>query len=144
MQTSDIMSATSLEFYALPAEQKCWLQGVLRDQNVWCYARRWPAIYWSVEADSLPLEGEFVGKDWSDLIFFLGRRNFSSPVWENTPAVNQINFGRSLAVQYSPSLIANADTLLEGQMAILRAVSYDEAGIDASGLQRWYKQLAKP
>jgi hypothetical protein len=88
---------------------------------------------------------EFRGASRYDLNLFIGHRDLTpEPVWRTTGRGDQdIDFIKSQAVQYTASVLANDTILLDGQLAIMRAIYYEEAGINPKPLQKWFRRLAK-
>lgn len=134
----------SYEFYALPEEFNKWLLKLISDDSVWCmawYPGKDDPYYLIRDKDisSLSYQAEFE----DSVMFFVGRRELSDIVWEDTKRGKRIHFIKSQAIQIVPSLIVQERILLEGRMAVMRPSEYTLQGIDPKPILRWYKQVRK-
>jgi hypothetical protein len=141
------MSKTSLEFFATPEEQRHWLRGLLSDERIWCVVGKSPPNRTIEQVTGtrflnelhLTKPGEIGGLQ----LFFGPGDLVSSPIWRTSERGDRdIDFARSKAVLFDPSFVVRKQILLEGTMAIMRRVYYEEAGIDPKPLQRWFRQIA--
>lgn len=141
------MSTSRFEFFATAEDQKEWLIELMRDGIVWCVVRETqptPRVELQDSSDFVR-SFSFVHSARGMTQFFLGLREFcESPVWEKSAASSpQINFTRSQAICFDPSLTAGDSILLQGQAAIMREVYYREAGIDPRPVREWYRSVVK-
>ena len=121
-------------------EQRDWLARVSREIDGWFVA----------ESPTGPLVGRltdvaaFFGEPESTPpTLFLGRSDLSDrPIWKIGPRGKDIDFVRSLAIHFVPS-VRVGDVLLEGRFDIHRSSEYALAGLDHAGLARWIAQLRR-
>jgi hypothetical protein len=138
----------SFEFYALPNEELQWLAGVLTQKNIWCWVYWHPAEggkgYEPIKtADDLK-KLSFNTKYEGGLKFFLGRTDLTNIVWRETlGGKKEIDFIKSQAIEFWPSLIVMDNILLEGRLAIMPPSEYTLQGIDPKPILRWYKEVRK-
>lgn len=141
------MSRINADFFATPDEQLGWLEGFLADNDIWCVLRILPPM-WRIEQvhdkgflTTLPLrKADGIG----GLQLFFGRRDLvPAPMWR-TPenGDRDIDFIRSQAIQYSPSIVVGEHVLLEGQMGIMRRSHYEKSGIDPNPVNAWFNEVA--
>jgi len=142
------MRKSERPFFATPDEQRLWLRNLLADKSIWCVLRVFPPN-WKIEVVTdtefleelqLKKDGDIGGFD-----LYLGRSDLiSAPVWRSTgDGRRDIDLTRSQAIAYDPSMVADGDILLEGQMAIMRGTHYEEAGIDPKPLRKWFGEMTK-
>jgi hypothetical protein len=140
------MSRTRLQFYATPDEQGRWLREVLTDEDVWCVLRPWdaPPVVCPTQA-RFELELKFDIDQGARYSLMLGHRELvAEPIWRVDGAGKRdIDFARSQAIQYCPSVIARGNVLLEGQLAIMNKVYYDDLGLAWEPLQKWFHRVAR-
>ncbi len=72
-----------------------------------------------------------------------GRRSIQSPIFERKPYYTELEFARSLAVQFLPSLVLKETALFQGQLAISGKQWYEYFGVQAEPVVTWYHQLAR-
>jgi hypothetical protein len=141
------MSNTQVQFLSTPEEQIKWLTQYLANDGIWWVLRRFPPN-WGISAvtgTELLNELQFTKvDDIGGLQLFIGRCDLvPSPVWRTTDVGERdIDFVRSRAIQYDPSLLVDEHILLEGQMAIMRRNYYQEVGIDPNPLRAWFREVA--
>jgi hypothetical protein len=142
------MSKTRLEFLAMPDEQLRWIKELLANDGIWCVVRRLPPN-WQIEQvedagflSNLQLK---IPDEIGRLQLFFGRSDLvPTPIWRTAENGDRdIDFIRSRAIQFSPSVVVREHVLLEGQMAIMRLGYYEEAGIDPKPLRLWFRDVAK-
>jgi hypothetical protein len=130
-----------IEFFALPEEQLPWLRELLSDPAVWCWVRLLGKGSRIIEvSEELDLV-DFTSTDLIELDF--GRGNVQDPVWEQTGYGVDLDFSRSLAVQFDPCLMIGGQELIKGQMAISPKGWYDFYGVNSESVVSWYKRLSK-
>jgi hypothetical protein len=141
------MAVTHLLFFAKPDEQREWLKGLLSNEQLWCVIRQAPPTrrIEYVSGTRFLDEQDFrcrLGVGGADL--FLGNRDLvPNPVWRVTGGGHQeIDAINTQSIQYVPSRLAD-HILLLGQIAIMSEPYYREAGIDPSGVQAWFRDVAK-
>jgi hypothetical protein len=136
------MSGTGLEFFATAEEQRPWLVRVLRDERVWALAE-WVRTR---HFERLTLESTqqlaFEGREYS-LRIFIGRRDLRpEPVFRPSAGGLELDFGPSRAVQFVPSM-KHGDTVLEGQLSILKEADYARMGVSFGPLAEWFAELSR-
>jgi hypothetical protein len=137
------MPRTRVEFFALPDEQSEWLRQHLPDNTIWCALWHpgkdqplYPASFETV------VKLGFRGAHRDDIMLFIGRRDIGAPVWRTTASSKrEIDFIRSRAIQYAPSLVVGERILTSGQLAIMRSAYYHDAGVDDASLKKWFAQM---
>lgn len=133
-----------IEFFMMPDEQRKWLRQNFSGDDIWCWIRM-------RGTDSRLVSGakifETVGslKFDNDSLMELdfGGRSIESPIFRQTPFFTELEFARSLAVQFLPSLILKETALFQGQLAISGKQWYEYFGVQAEPVVRWYHQLAR-
>lgn len=142
------MATTSLEFLALPSEQVSWLAELLDSRDVWC-VRRWMPPNRKIEriqgSDSIHIHSFSTKDDTGGFELYFGNKEFAdSPIWQTGGHGSiDIDFVRSQAIQYCPSMLVQDSVLLAGQMAIMRRSYYAEAGIDPKPLYNWFIEVVR-
>ncbi len=131
----------AIEFFMLPDEQSKWLERTFVSDDSWCWIRR-------RDADSRLISGPFKTGDLrfdSEKLVELdfGRSSVQTPLFRETPFCTEIDFPRSLAVQFLPSLILKGHMLTVGQLGITSKGWYEYLGIQAQSVVKWYQQLAR-
>lgn len=138
------MSKTHLEFYSTPDEQREWLQKQVSDLAVW-------VVLWTPGRDccyyppgNLNVTSlKFNATNADEIMLFLGCKELAEkPGWRESPHGNEIDFKKSRTIQFIPSLVVG-EILLEGRLAIMRELEYEQDGIDPKPLFRWYRQVVK-
>ena len=137
----------SFEFYALPDEQRQWLAEIVSQEGIWCLVNSWKPghgdQYYCIHKEA-ELKSHFLPiTPKGTLMFFIGRTGLSKPVWRDSPRGKELDFIRSQAIEFSPSLIVRESILLEGRLAIMRPSEYSLHGIDPNPLSRWYRPIRK-
>jgi len=132
--------ANDRPFFANAEEQRAWLGDVLRHTGVWCVATfvddRQP-----VSLDQTTLANLSFEFGLAPALLFLGRADLSAtPVWRKAGARPTVDLIRSRAVQYNPAL-EREDTLLQGQLGIMRRQYYDEVGLAYTPVHEWFSSL---
>ena len=141
------MSKAHVEFFATPEEQLDWLRELLSGDRVWCVVRTLPPN-WGIELVASARLLRQLSLTKSDATggtqVFLGRKDLVPvPIWRTEDnGGRDIDFIRSQAIQYSPSVVVREHILLQGQMAIMRRSYYNDAGVDPKPLHQWFRQLA--
>jgi hypothetical protein len=138
------MAKTQIEFYAVAEEQRAWLE-------TQCQPGTW-IRYWE---PSRPVQHEvltpqsvrlldFEAKHGDDWMLFLGRKDMApESVWLDTAVGRQIDFVKSMAIQFVPSLAYHDKVLLEGRISIMRVENYQQEGIDCAPLLNWFNALCR-
>jgi hypothetical protein len=140
------MSRKSLEFYALRDEQRNWLGQTLADKDLWCVVRAFKGSPTQCQTEGHFLsELQFEVDQCATYSLMLGHRELvASPVWRvNGAGQRDIDFIQSQAIEYGPAVVARGSVLLEGRLAIMSRVYYDDLGIDPQPLQKWFNRLAR-
>ena len=132
----------------MPNEQVRWIERLLTDEHVWCVVDQFPPnrTIELVTGREFLYEIRFSKPDErGGMQLFFGRRDVApSPIWRTTEAgIRKLSLIASQAIQYVPSMIIGEQILLEGQMAIVRPVQYEEVGIDPKPIQKWFRQVTK-
>jgi len=138
------MGKTRLEFYALPEEQKAWLQALLKQQPVWCICER-SCLREPVRVEPQDVVNlNFETKTEFEWALFLGLKTLTkAPVFRPTPQGSTLDFVKSLAIQYVPSLVCAPDILIEGQLAVMRKFEYELAKLPWQHLFQWFRELTR-
>ena len=131
----------------MPDEQLSWLQALLSENDIWCVLRKLPPNFGieQVSGTEFLTDLQLVNADETGgLQLFFGRSDFTPrPIWRTTENGDRdIDFIRSKAIQYCPSIVVGKCVLLEGQLGIMRHGYYEEAGIDPIPVQTWFKEIA--
>ncbi len=139
------MSQTRLEFYATPSEQREWLKRPFSEPGIWGLVWRYGEGYRYFPDGLCDVENlQFGGENEDELMLFLGRRDLAeTPAWRATPRGDQIDFKKSRAIQFVPSLTICNHILLEGRIAILRPSEYQTDEIPSKPLLQWFRQVAR-
>jgi hypothetical protein len=126
---------TSVAFFASRQEQHDWLAQISSENEGWFVAKGPLAELTIGQLSDLTM---FLAETKTGgASIFLGRSDLStSPIWRITSKGRELDFVRSLAVQFVPSIVAG-DTMLEGRCDIHRASEYALVGADDSGLRKW-------
>ena len=72
-----------------------------------------------------------------------GRYAVQEPVLRKHGYGVDLDFPRSLAIQFIPSLILDGRKLLVGQIAISSKSWYDFYGVESSSVFAWYRELSR-
>lgn len=142
------MNSAFVVFFATPDEQLKWLRGLLADEDIWCVVKTLPpqrSIGLTNNMTFLASLNLTKGDDRGGLQLFLGRRSIVPlPIWRTLENGDRdIDNARSQAIQFDPATIIGDHILLSGQMAIMREIYYQEAGIDSKPLKTWFRQVAR-
>src|SRR5690606_29054322 len=112
--------------------------------DIWCWIRMLGNNSRLVSGSGV-LEGigslKFDNDSLMELDF--GRRSIQMPIFRQTPLFTELEFARSLAVQFLPSLVLKETALYEGQLGISRKQWYEDFGVRAEPVVTWYHQLAR-
>lgn len=132
--------ANDRPFFATAEEQRQWLGDVVRDRDLWCVAvylgDKRPAVL-----DQRALEHLSFEAGVGPVRLCIGRTELApGPVWRAAGSGSDVDFIRSRAVQYNPSL-QHGNTLLQGQLGIMRREYYEEAALAYEPLHRWFTSL---
>jgi hypothetical protein len=114
---------TGTSFYATPEEQREWLRLLVHDEQVWCWLclhrftqppqREWIHIRDTTAIDHLTFAVPEKPRELHR--FYIGRYEWSEPVWQKIPLggqrVLELDMARSLAILYDPALF-RGNTLL--------------------------------
>jgi len=142
------VSKALLEFFAMPDEQLRWLGELLAENGIWCVVRKLPPN-WGIKhvtGAQFLTELQLTKPDeTAGLQLFFGPSDFvPTPIWRIAENGDRdIDFIRSQAIQYCPSMVVREHVLLEGHMAIMRQGYYDEVGIAPKPVQEWFRHVAK-
>ena len=131
----------AIEFLALPKEQLEWLRSLLSQRDVWCWIRLFEAGMSRITSDPGDLDAlSFDSECLAEID--LGRYEIQQPVFKETGYGVDLDFPRSLAVQFRPSLVLKKRMLTTGQLAISSSSWYEYFGVDAAPVQKWYRTLS--
>lgn len=141
------MSKSECPFFSTPNEQIGWLRALLANDKFWCVLRVFPP-QWKIEHvnGTKFLEGLQLTKedDIGGLQLYIGRTDLVPvPIWDGPSGDRDIDVTRSQAIQFAPSMVADGQILLEGQLAIMRGIHYEKAGIDPKPLRKWFREVTK-
>jgi hypothetical protein len=131
----------AIEFLALPEEQRPWLKHILEEEGVWCWVRMSSASSVIITSPNAVDEIDFETEKLVELDF--GRDGVMKPVFTDTVSGIALDFPRSLAVQFIPSLILDDHLLTVGQLAISSKGWYEFYGVSPDPLLEWYRGLAR-
>ena len=131
----------SFEFYALPNEQRKWLADQMRNEQVWILAWSHSKKYFEITNTADLRELAFESEADNNIVIFIGRRDISNIVWRNTKSGKRIDFIKSQAVQFVPSLTVRKNIVLEGRIGIMRDSEYNENDIDPTPVKKWFRTL---
>ena len=136
----------SLAFYALADEQRRWLATLLPQKGIWCVVRDFP---WKREEirDQADLDRlQFTREPAFDLN--IGLEALGTPVWHDVgqheiSGRREIDFVKSRALRFEPSLSVDSHILLEGRIAISAPSWYEYYGVDHRPIFMWYRRVRR-
>jgi hypothetical protein len=135
------MSGLKQEFFWTPHELQAWLIRVCDELGLWLVLWRVGRNADNVNPDAIqPSMFESVADDAIQI--FLGSPSICpKPVWRIAGDRRELDFIRSYAVQLVPSVLAvDHKTMLQGRLAIMRPVDYDDSN-RAKQVAELFKQL---
>ncbi|MDQ3519890.1 MAG: hypothetical protein M3466_16000, partial [Gemmatimonadota bacterium] len=134
--------ANNQPFFAIVEEQRCWLDDLVREQDVWCVAT-FLGDRPSIVLDRHALASLSFELGTGPALLNIGRTDLApEPVWRMAERRRLVDMIRSRAIQYNPSLV-RGDTILEGHLGIMRRLYYEELGLPYEPLQRWFASLVR-
>lgn len=135
------MPPTNVPFFATHHEQHDWLGRIAGENEGWFVAGGSPTGPIIGRLSDL---GTFFTEGKSAVApIFLGRSDISNgPIWRISAKGKELDFVRSLAIQFVPSVVAG-DTMLEGRFDIHRASEYELVGVEHGDLRKWIAQLRR-
>jgi len=77
------------------------------------------------------------------MLFFGNQELATLPVWQNLSQGQVLDFGRSFAIQFVPSLTVAPDILLDGRLGILSPSQYDSDQKTYRALVSWFKNVGR-
>ena len=141
------MAKNRVDFFAMPDEQRDWLQQLFKSDALWCVLRQSPP---NTRVEEITEAALFANPslDWSSGVgetqLHVGCREIvAEPVWSAIrTGLKDIDFIQSQAIQVVLSRQVDDRILLEGQIGIMHEASYRDAGIDPAPLQKWFRSVA--
>lgn len=136
---------TNVSFYASADEQRRWISDLILPPDVWCWLWTWSTrSFREFHPNDIINSVPFVKRERESVSLYLGNvAHTKSPVWRYHPGGWQdIDFAASQAIQFNPSMTWNNEVLLEGHIGVLARHWYTDAGIDATPLHAWFKEVA--
>jgi hypothetical protein len=131
----------AIEFLALPDEQRPWLKDILKKNGMWCWVRIRGGGSKIIYDPSAIEDTDFGTKNLVE--FDLGRAAVRQPVFRETPNGVELDFPRSLAVQFAPSLAIDNCILTVGQLAISSRSWYDFYDVNPDPVSTWFRELTR-
>lgn len=137
------MVTTQVEFYATANEQRRWFELQCQDQVWMLHWQPQPSRYQVLSPQSIR-RLSFQAEHEDHWMLFLGRKDMvQEPMWRETRHGREIDFIKSLAVQFVPSLDYHNQVLLEGRISIMRVEEYQREGLDSRALLQWFKEICR-
>ena len=135
------MNRSIQEFFWTPTDTIRWLKVEVLSLRLWI-------VMWPVGSDARPLHvaelelGMFENDTEDAVQIFLGSAALSgAPEWTEAGGRRLLDFERSYAVQFAPSLITpDRKILLQGRMAMLRRYQYEDYS-KATKLSELFRRL---
>ncbi len=112
LQHWTMQMANNQPFFAIVEEQRCWLDDLVREQDVWCVAT-FLGDRPSIVLDRHALASLSFELGTGPALLNIGRTDLApEPVWRMAERRRLVDMIRSRAIQYNPSLV-RGDTILD-------------------------------
>ncbi len=136
----------SLEFFALPDEQRAWISQLLSEKGIWSITRDLSGEMEEELADADVARLRFTHEPAFDITF--GRVEVTEPIWRESDKsgvdqVKRIDVVRSCAIQFEPCLAIDGRILLHGRIAISTPAWYKHYGVDHGSVSLWFRRVKR-